>query len=241
MPNQATAFVSAINTFRAKYGCIPGDCANATDFFGEDEGSGTTACDAPGGLPNDRAANAAGACNGNGDGTLDGTYLPGATAAEGLEAWRQLAKAQLISGSYSGSFCDTLCPGNIVTFASGYNCPAVLDGPVCWLMGTGAWNGSGLFYYMSLFPVVAARPSGTYLAMHNLRSAGLPSYALSPSAALFYDSKYDDGQALTGNVIVTLHSAIANCLTGYVVGANYAAAGTGKESASCNMMQRIWQ
>ena len=55
-------FTAAANTFRLKYNCIPGDCTNATDYWGTD----------PGGCP-DTPGNSVpktATCNGTGNGRL---------------------------------------------------------------------------------------------------------------------------------------------------------------------------
>lgn len=66
-------FVTATNAFKTKYGCIPGDCPNATNFFP------TTA-------------------NGDGDGTI--RYTSGGIngAIEGLRFFDHIYQAGLISG-----------------------------------------------------------------------------------------------------------------------------------------------
>jgi prepilin-type N-terminal cleavage/methylation domain-containing protein len=54
-----------INTFRNKYKCLPGDCANATRFFGKHSGALLIDCNA------DTAAEGSpGTCNGNGNGII---------------------------------------------------------------------------------------------------------------------------------------------------------------------------
>lgn len=55
---EVTDIQTAINTFRLKYNCLPGDCANATSFFGAGHCDGST--------------ETSGTCNGNGDGKLYG-------------------------------------------------------------------------------------------------------------------------------------------------------------------------
>jgi prepilin-type N-terminal cleavage/methylation domain-containing protein len=64
-------FKTAANTFRLKYNCLPGDCTNATDYWGTD----------PGGCPNTPANTVpkTATCNGNGNGFInngenDSTY-----------------------------------------------------------------------------------------------------------------------------------------------------------------------
>ena len=62
---------TAYNTFNVKYGCLPGDCANATTFFGTTDASGNTVV------------------NGDGDGFIwekatDGSYSSGECLASNM-------------------------------------------------------------------------------------------------------------------------------------------------------------
>lgn len=66
-------YITAFNTFKLKYNCLPGDCLNATSLF-------------------------SGAVNGNGNGKIEGIWADG----EVLQVWYQLAAANLISGNYTG-------------------------------------------------------------------------------------------------------------------------------------------
>lgn len=75
---------TAIHTFQLKYNCLPGDCANATDYFGTLPSGCPLAWDPGAGDPT-------GTCNGNGD----GRYLPWNT--ESTLAGDHLVKAQLWS------------------------------------------------------------------------------------------------------------------------------------------------
>src|SRR5665213_3014409 len=108
--SQYTGIVSAIQTFKTKYNCLPGDCANATDFFGT-----YNAC---GALLFAKDSLDAGTCNGDGDGRIDAQ----ATLYEMLTLWQQLASAGLISGAYTGGV--SLQGGSIVL--PGVNCPVAL-------------------------------------------------------------------------------------------------------------------
>ena len=76
-------FQTAIRTFQGKYDCLPGDCANATQFFGTD----SNGCPTGGG--------ATGTCNGDGNGQID---YPN----EMYRAWQQLALNHLIAGNFTG-------------------------------------------------------------------------------------------------------------------------------------------
>lgn len=68
---QKDEFDAAANTFKAKYNCLPGDCANATDYGFQR----------------------------NGDGNDYITYTAGGD--EKASFWQQLAAANLIAGSYT--------------------------------------------------------------------------------------------------------------------------------------------
>src|ERR1019366_1905112 len=97
-------FDVAANTFRGKYDCVPGDCANATYFFGINSG----------GCPGPAVGYTSGTCNGDGNGQVDGYLLQplGGTTAYGgishsLEVflfWQHLSLANLIPGSYTGEY-----------------------------------------------------------------------------------------------------------------------------------------
>jgi len=101
---------TAINTFRLKYDCLPGDCINATQFFGtETRGGG---CPRDGNTTTWQPSN--GTCNGNGDGIVGG---PAAAGNEAYYFWQHLSLAGLWPGSYLGDF-----PGSNpyeTTFTSG--------------------------------------------------------------------------------------------------------------------------
>lgn len=85
LSSQLIEFETAISTFRLKYNCLPGDCADATGFFGTDSGG----CPA--------GSNGDGTCNGNGDG-----FLGNAASTEVYRFWQHLGMSKLIAGSYTG-------------------------------------------------------------------------------------------------------------------------------------------
>ena len=61
--SEESKLVTAVNTFKIKYNCVPGDCANATTFFG-------TAADCTGAT----TLTTSGTCNGDGDGKICGPF-----------------------------------------------------------------------------------------------------------------------------------------------------------------------
>lgn len=94
---------TAVRTFQSKYGCLPGDCTNATGFFGTD-----ASC------PNG-SLTPTGACNGSGTGILS-TNPYGVLPYEDYYAMNQLGLSGLIAGSWptgpgSGGCCHSIAIG----------------------------------------------------------------------------------------------------------------------------------
>ncbi len=87
-------YQTAMQTFRDKYFAIPGDFKDATKFWGYlVSGSGCT-------TNSSQAVATPGACDGDGDGTLD--FNGTGNAAEVFGFWQHLANAGLIEGTYTG-------------------------------------------------------------------------------------------------------------------------------------------
>ena len=195
-------FNTAANTFIGKYGCLPGDCANATTFWPVNPN-----CSGWDGNPTPTE----GTCNGNGNGIIemDGDSGGGTIANSNTQAfyhdeahlfWQHLALAGLIPGAYTG-----YNPGWVYS-VPGFNVPASripngcysmlniqgvetsfagqLYGP-SWgkpatLSGAVYWFGAVVYNY------------GTYF------NCGGP--LLTPIEAKSIDSKVDDGLPFSGNV-----------------------------------------
>ena len=81
-------YESAMYTFKNKYACLPGDCANASTFFPPAPDCNTV------------AINYDQTCNGNGNGSID-FYYPNNNAMEQYFYWQQLSLASLISGKFA--------------------------------------------------------------------------------------------------------------------------------------------
>jgi prepilin-type N-terminal cleavage/methylation domain-containing protein len=88
--------VTAVNTFRNKYNCMPGACPNATDFFG----ANPAGCPIPpGSQPSTQT------CNGGSTGRIgySSDYEP-------YYFWQQLAAAGLWPGIYRGTASAVMNP-----------------------------------------------------------------------------------------------------------------------------------
>ena len=93
--SQFQTYQAAIFSFRDRYMALAGDMNIATRFWGFDD-------TAPGCTNRTGAANAgaAGTCDGDGDGLL--YTVTAGQSGERTEFWRQLARAGLIEGNYTG-------------------------------------------------------------------------------------------------------------------------------------------
>jgi len=91
-------FATAVNVFTDKYFSLPGDFRDATRFWGY---SGTTV--SPACVTNSGAAAATpGTCDGNGNGTIEDATAA-SRSGESFQAWKQLALAGLVEGTYTGN------------------------------------------------------------------------------------------------------------------------------------------
>jgi prepilin-type N-terminal cleavage/methylation domain-containing protein len=181
-------FNTAVFTFRNKYNCLPGDCANATDFFGLDpEGCNPYTYDK---TPKREA------CNGDGNGIITAS----ATMDEELGVWKQLGSAQLIAGLYSGSYTAGGSP------VAGITCPPIgstNNEQTCWVYGSSDLSNFGDYYING--------PSGTTVLVMMTPAEGS---VLTSAEALSYDGKYDDGKAGSGLIQAENGSYLIGCTDG---------------------------
>jgi len=184
-------YVTAVNTFRTKYNEIPGDMADATNFWGTD----------PGGCPMGYTGSyITTTCNGNGNGLIENSgasvsYTP--VLYENYLAWQQLAFARLIPGAYTG----TQGPLDYNQNIPGVNVPP-----------TKIPNGG--FEWASYIPSTAASyvsPYTQYLLVGGVTNGDLWDL-LTPSDGQAIDQKMDDGLPITGSV---LEADQGNCLQSY--------------------------
>lgn len=171
-------FIRAINTFRLKYGCLPGDCPNATTFWGTD----------PNGCPNTPYNDVPKqeTCNGNGDGKV-GDFSSGTTVStwryEWHRFWQQLANAGLIEGTFTGA------PGQIAMFQAmpEVNAPRTM-----------IRDGSYRMYFIAY-----DWAQGNWLRVGALQNSvghsGEP--LLTPKELYAIDLKFDDGRPWFGKII----------------------------------------
>jgi prepilin-type N-terminal cleavage/methylation domain-containing protein len=180
-------YATAVTAFRDKYFALPGDMGEATRFWSF---AGTTT--SPGCVTNSAAATAApGTCDGNGNGIIADAASAGGTG-ESFQAWRQLALAGLVEGSYSGN-AGTAGPADYVTDA---NAPRGRIGRTLWMLtyinNTPTPISSHLFDYNYLNWMGVGAGSGT--------GSWADDGFLKNEEAWNIDTKLDDGKPATGKV-----------------------------------------
>jgi prepilin-type N-terminal cleavage/methylation domain-containing protein len=181
---QIQEYETAYNTFKLKYGCIAGDCANATSFF-----SGTS--------------------NGNGNDKFDVDADNIGSVGEHTRFFQQLSLAQLTKGNYDGtsSFPNGyprlamypekgMCVANQVSSALGqanhYQLTAATMGEL-----------RSAALYLNI-----ANPTLISSSGHNDMNA-----IFSPLDMQSLDAKIDDGKARTGKFRGFKVMGGASCLT----------------------------
>ena len=173
---QANTILTSSYTFRDKYFAIPGDMHNATKFWGQHSVCG--------------GGDVSGTCDGNGDGSL---AQPSAAnqSGEDFQFWRQLAKAGLIEGEYTG----IAGPGARDDILIGENVPRTKT--------SGLLNESD-YWKVRNFPDYTSgsgAPSGIFYVDYspNILQSG---YVLRTAEAWNMDTKLDDGLPGHGRMII---------------------------------------
>lgn len=163
-------FETAYRTFQTKYNCVPGDCLNATDFFGNNYVVVTQGCPPSGGAGNG---------NGNGDGFIDlssGLTSNGTWKCEPTQALKSLSLSGLLAGDMTNP-----CQGTAVYFKfSGENC--------------------AYFYKDDIYNQATPALNLNSISLSTIPSGSFSDYgpALSPVQARLIDEKIDDGKPSTG-------------------------------------------
>lgn len=106
-------YITAANSFRDKYFTMPGDMANATQFWGRQVNQPWCA------TASGAAVTANGVCDGNGNGIVNDAAAA-SQSGERTQLWRQLALAGLIEGTYTG----LVGSASAIDLITGQNVPA---------------------------------------------------------------------------------------------------------------------
>ncbi len=216
---------AAFRTFQDKYFAIPGDMTNATAFWGF--AAGTIGNDA---TCFNASQTGQGTCNGNGNGDL--TTLLTASASnplgETFHAWKQLASAGLIEGTYTGF------PGPNGNFHAvpGTNVPRgrlSSTGYTLWSLPAGPSDANW-------FP---AKAGPMFIFGASLTTVS-EAPALRPEESWNLDTKLYDGKPAIGNVITYKQVSLVtpNCTdTTDPATANYA---LNNSAIACNLQSHLY-
>jgi prepilin-type N-terminal cleavage/methylation domain-containing protein len=174
---QIEKFNDAVNTFYGKYTCLPGDCANAATFGFPARGPYPGQGDGNGIIQGNRA-NASWSNNGIDE-----------SAGETTMFWVDLSMAGFIAGSFTTA-SSTVVPGADVTGTAINNWlpQAQLGGGNYVLVFSN--NGANFFQIEPVTTIIASAPDGVYSGS-----------GITVQQAYAIDTKIDDGQPETGNVL----------------------------------------
>jgi prepilin-type N-terminal cleavage/methylation domain-containing protein len=179
--SQKDQIVQSVTTFRIKYNCLPGDCINATDFFGADpEG-----CPGSGGkTPKTQT------CNGNGRGNI------GFPQNEAYYFWQHLSAAGFWSGLFRGIWTSSGGTDS-TTYAA-----TAISNDYLWFVSPASIMGG--------VPMINGQPYINHFLIA-LPADPLVAYSTDPAVSpiLFrppemqaIDTKYDDGKPASGRVMI---------------------------------------
>lgn len=210
--SSVNSYNTAVNTFRTKYNCLPGDCPHATDFWGEA---------APGAACDD-TSNGIATCNGDDDGFIEITTT---NSDEAFRFWQQLSNAELIAGSYTGVKSPI---GHTWGAQAGENVPQEYSENGGFFILDRSYVGG---WYNDIFP-----PRGNNWYEFGLEStnSAMQGSIISAQDAWKIDSKMDDGKPGTGIITTFNNSRKPNCADGDV--ATTAAYQTTNTSIGCVLL-----
>jgi prepilin-type N-terminal cleavage/methylation domain-containing protein len=205
---QVKAFDAATTSFRDMYAATPGDLTTAQSLAR---------------LPNCLAGTVCNANNGDGDGKVDAVGVAirfnAAPAVEQIGYWAQLNAVGLVT---------SISPSTVAALAQVWGG----DYPASKLAGGGfdiGWNsGLAAVSLNGLASTIAnATQAGEYLALHGTAFAAVGAAAtdtfLKPNYAMRLDTKLDDGNPNTGDVLAAENGAasVTNCVNSGAAGGVY--------------------
>lgn len=207
-------WITATQTFKDKYFALPGDMANATQFWGPLDSGNGIGSDCRG------ESSSTLTCNGDGNGRIESHTVSTAQTYEAYLFWSHLKNAGLIEGSFSGSIASTTNSVCVNTSGSvpGCNVPASK-------LRTGMWQA---YYYGSISGNIYMF-DGNYDNVFQLTvgpgfGLGNPIGGLMRGDELWnIDTKVDDGKPGTGRLVASRWNLCATgaSSTADVANANY--------------------
>lgn len=200
---QLEQYRTAVQAFRLKYNCIPGDCPTATQVWGAASWSDC------GGSGNSVITEET--CDGNGDNSIFSTSAA-FTATEEHRFWQQLSLAKLIDGHYTG-VCNVNgsdCYSGGRTFIAGFNTPVFMKNMAIQVVNkeavglTTGGGGAGWSWENSIM--------GNVFWVGNSPYVPWPTSGMPVDEAYRFDLKFDDGRPSTGNIKTDLLVGLGACI-----------------------------
>jgi prepilin-type N-terminal cleavage/methylation domain-containing protein len=191
--SQVENYKTAVNTFRLKYNCKPGDCAAVGQFFPIDAACTVYGATSASFRPYIATANGQ-TCVGDGNGIVFG---PSSAFGEVYLFWQHLSLASLVEGNFTGA---TAKPGtdylSLTYYAAGINTPSAKIKSAMFtvmypLSEMALWTGFGGNHYFWL-----GRPGNNLTAYWEY----WPMPVLTTLQAQTIDAKTDDGLPRTGGI-----------------------------------------
>lgn len=190
-------YITTFRSFRDKYMALPGDIKNAHLFWGARDGGDGYGSDCR------SEVNSSGTCSGNGNGQIIGYdgVDPDASSYtyENYLLWDHLARAGLVTGTYTG---------NPATRAGNTVCVDAANGSIPGCNAPRSKFGSSNMWQINRVGNVVSHPylfDGTYgHALTLTRGPGWNNFidhVMRPDELLSLDTKMDDGKPGTGKLI----------------------------------------
>lgn len=205
--------ITAAQAFKTKYNCLPGDCANETDFFGTGSGCGDSNGNSISVLPTE-------VCNGDGNGIVGSGTGMGSRLWyqwEPFYFWRALKASNLFAvdidqsiTSCIGFQCSQAFPGANVPRGSytSRNVPFMYVVTNYLASGNMGWGNTFFFPFNYTNALVYGEKDPN--SNTELVSALGP---LTPTEAKSIDTKFDDGYGNTGKIIGSF--GYGNCVPAF--------------------------
>lgn len=195
-------YSTSINAFFGKYGGLPGDLPDATQYWGVN--GNTTTC-------RSNVSTTQLTCDGNGDGLID-TVDASVTMHERFSAWKHLANAGMVEGDFTG----VGGPDGARDFAMGVNSPPSKFARAGWMFAYRHPAGVDVNWF--------ATQGGNFLQFGG-ETGTVANWGpvLTPEEAWKVDDKVDDGRPGTGQVISLngTNTLTPGCTTGTTSSASY--------------------
>ncbi len=204
---------SAVYTFRNKYGGLPGDLSDAYQYWGSacgpngSNGTNTIIVTAGSGIVDSNA------CNGNNNGYIE---FYSDRFGEDVKFWQHLSLAGLIEGKYlgyrsAGGSTGLNTPGSII--------PAGMDNTAYSIRYAGIQQA----YVSAGITTNIYKMSGNFISWGAYDAGSTNDTGIgfmTARQAYAFDSKFDDGEPTTGNIVATMGVyngvAQAGCVSNWI-------------------------